>query len=240
MRTVVISQPTYLPWWGYFRIMKEADVYVFMDNVQFEPRSWQCRNHIKSTSKAIWLTVPTHHKGQCKISDVEIDNSKPWQRQHWNAIRTSYGKTPYFKDYSCFFKRVYERKWVKLASLNIHIIKYLASQLSVFPVFVQASKLGLEGKRTQLLLDICKLFKADRYVSSIGAKEYMEADGAKATFEKEGIRVEFMQFAHPVYQQLSGIAVPELSFIDCIFNFGPSSSRILCNKELTSFTPLSR
>lgn len=239
MRTVVISQPAYLPWCGYFRIMKEADVYVFMDNVQFEPSSWQCRNRIKSAAKWMWLTVPTHHEGQRIISDVDIDNSKPWQRQHWNTIKTSYGKAPYFNEYSSFFKSVYERKWSKLTSLTIHIVKYLSLQLGLSPVFVQASKLGAAGKRTDLLLEICKMFDADRYVSSIGAKDYMEKDGAKEIFQKEGTKVEFVQFDPPSYHQLFGDFIPALSFVDCLFNCGPDSSKILFSEGHTTFKPLS-
>jgi hypothetical protein len=218
--------------------MKEADVYVFLDNVQFEPRSWQSRNHIKSPAKLIWLTVPTHHKGQSKISDIEIDNSKPWTRQHWNALKTSYGKAPYFNSYSSFFKSVYERKWTSLVSLNIHIVKYLASQLGLSPTFVQASKLGLEGKRTMLLLDICKMFGADRYVSSVGAKEYMREDGAKEIFQKEGIEVEFLKFNHRVYEQLFGNFVQDVSFIDCLFNCGQNSGKIIFGEGSATFSSL--
>jgi hypothetical protein len=238
MRTVVISQPTYLPWTGYFRIMKEADVYVFLDNVQFEQRSWQSRNRIKSTEKFAWLSIPTHHESQSRIRDVEIDNSKPWKRQHLTAIKTSYGKTPYFNDYYSFLKSVYEMKWVELASLNIYLIKYFAAQLGLTPIFVRASKLGLEGKRTTLLLDICKMFGANRYVSSIGAKNYMEADGAKSIFEREGIAVEFLEVSPFKYPQLFGEFIPELSVVDLLFNCGSDSSKILFGQDTAIFTQL--
>ena len=240
MRTIVISQPTYLPWTGYFRIMKEADVYVFLDNVQFEQRSWQSRNRIKSAEKFAWLTIPTHHDSQSKISDVEIDNSKAWKRQHLNAIKTSYGKAPYFANYSSFFKSLYEMNWTELPLLNIYLIKYFATQLGLSPIFVRASKLGLEGKRTTLLLDICKMFGADRYVSSIGAKNYMEADGAKQIFEKEGIKVEFLEVSHFSYPQLFGEFIPELSIVDLLFNCGPNSSKILFDNDTAVFSELDR
>jgi hypothetical protein len=240
MRTVIISQPTYLPWMGYFQIMKEADVYVFLDNVQFEQRSWQSRNRIKSVEKFVWLSIPTHHNNQSRINEVEIDNSKPWNRQHLNAIKTSYGKARYFNDYSSFFKSVYELKWTNLELLNIHLIKYFASQLGLSPLFVKASKLGLEGKRTSLLLDICKMFGADRYVSSIGAKDYMEADGAKEIFMNEGIKVEFMKIKLFKYPQLFGEFIPELSVIDLLLNCGPAFSKRLFDKNPAIFSGLDK
>lgn len=235
MRTVVISQPTYLPWLGYFRIMKEADVYVFLDNVQFERRSWQCRNEIKSPKKQIWLTVPTVHEERCSIKTVKMDNTKPWRRKHWNALKTCYGKALYFDVYSPFFESVYKKRWVKLVSLNICIIKYLASQLGLSPVFLRSSKLRVEGKRTHLLLNICKMLNADRYVSSVGAKEYMEEDGAEESFKDEGIAVEFLQYNHPIYPQLFGEFISNLSFVDCLLNCGPNSPKIVFSEESATF-----
>ena len=238
MRTVVISQPTYLPWAGYFRIMKEADVYVFLDNVQFEQRSWQSRNRIKSAKDLVWLSIPTHHDNQCRIIDVDVDNSKVWKRQHLNSIKVSYGKAPFFKEYYPWLKSVFESNWLDLSSLNIYLIKHLAALLGLSPIFVRASKLGLEGKRTNLLLDICKMFGADRYVSSIGAKNYMEQDGAKAIFDKEGIKVEFLQVKQFVYPQLFGQFVPELSVVDLLFNCGPNSAKILFDQDNAMFSGL--
>ena len=56
---VVITQPTYLPWLGYFELVAQADVFVFLDTVQFERQSWQSRNKIRSSDGRIhWLSVP--------------------------------------------------------------------------------------------------------------------------------------------------------------------------------------
>jgi hypothetical protein len=239
MRTVVISQPTYMPWLGYFRIMKEADIFVFLDHVQFERRSWQCRNRIKAPKKWIWLTVPTLHEGRCSIKDVKIDNTKPWQRQHWNALRVCYGKAPYFNLYSPFFKSVYEKNWTKLVTLNIYIIKYLACQLGLSPVFLKSSELKVRGRRTRMLLNICKMLGANRYVSSIGAREYMIEDDAEELFEKEGVKVEFLEYNHPEYPQLFGNFISHLSFIDCLFNCGPDSAKIVFSKESAIFQSFS-
>ena len=82
------------------------------------------------------------------------------------------------------------------------------------------------------------MFNADRYVSSIGAKEYMENDGAKEIFEKEGISVEFLKFNHVVSPQLFGTFIPDLSIIDCLFNCGPDSPKIVFDEKATIFQKL--
>ena len=239
MRTVAASQPTYLPWPGYFRLMKEADVFVFADHVQFENRSWQCRNRIKTPTKWEWLTVPVMHSSLFSaIKDVKISNERSWSRKHWNVLSSCYSKAPYFEEHSAFFKSVYERNWIMLAELSIQIIKYLASQLGLSPVFVRSSELKTEGRRSHLALDLCKLLKADRYVSSIGAKEYMKEENAGELFENEGIKLEFLKYTTPEYPQLFGEFIPDLSFIDCLFNCGSASSKIILNEKSATFEPL--
>ena len=55
---VAIMQPTYLPWSGYFGLLNSVDLFVYLDSVQFDKRSWQQRNQIKSVNGPQWLTVP--------------------------------------------------------------------------------------------------------------------------------------------------------------------------------------
>ena len=43
---IAISQPTYLPWVGYFALIDSCKKFVFLDDVQFDRRSWQQRNRI--------------------------------------------------------------------------------------------------------------------------------------------------------------------------------------------------
>ena len=232
MRTVVISQPTYLPWLGYFYIMKEADVFVFLDSVQYARQSWQCRNRIKAPRDWMWLTIPIKHDTMFRaIKDVEIDNSSSWALKHWNSIKACYGRAPYFDAYSGFFKSVYEKQWTMLSDLDIHVIKYLARQLGLSPLFLRSSELNVDGKRSHLVLSICKLLGANRYVSSIGAKEYMAQDHAEELFGNEGIVIEFVDYEHPTYPQLFGDFIPNLSFVDCLFNCGPDSPRIVFGEK---------
>ena len=68
----------------------------------------------------------------------------------------------------------------------------------------------------------------------------MRADHAKELFEKENIKVEFLEYNHPRYPQLFGEFIPDLSVIDCLFNCGPNSSKILFNEKSASTHELDR
>ena len=73
-----ISQPTFMPWVGYFAFLDRVDKLIFLDDVQFEKRSWQQRNNIKLNNQKYLLTIPVKSKGKFKqkISEVEILNYK--------------------------------------------------------------------------------------------------------------------------------------------------------------------
>ena len=47
MKNISIMQPTFLPYVGFFALMDYVDEFVFLDNVQFDKRSWQQRNYLK-------------------------------------------------------------------------------------------------------------------------------------------------------------------------------------------------
>ena len=61
---ITAHQPAYLPWLGLIHKIAISDVYVFLDNVQFEKNSFTNRNKIKTANGPIWLTVPVFLKNQ--------------------------------------------------------------------------------------------------------------------------------------------------------------------------------
>ena len=79
---VSIMQPTYFPWLGYFDLIASADIFVFLDDVQFSYRSWQQRNRILNLGKEKMLTVPVINKGEGKrIEDILIDENENWREK---------------------------------------------------------------------------------------------------------------------------------------------------------------
>jgi WbqC-like protein family len=79
MTTLVVLQPGYLPWLGYFDLLNKADVFVHYDDVQFDKHGWRNRNRVKGPKGAIWLTVPVLHSGRMGqlILDVDSFRSPP-------------------------------------------------------------------------------------------------------------------------------------------------------------------
>ena len=61
MRTLVALQPSFLPWRGYFDLIKKSDKFIFYDHVQYDKNGWRNRNRIIINNKIKWLTIPIIH-----------------------------------------------------------------------------------------------------------------------------------------------------------------------------------
>lgn len=221
---VAVHQPQYLPWLGYFDKMRIADVFCYLDNVQYKKNEWQNRNRIKTAQGRQWLTVPVRYRFPQKVNEVEISNSEKWSKRHLQALITNYSKAPYFKDHIMRMEDYLSRDWVLLSELNIFLIERLRELLDLHhKPTVLASKLSLSEEPTERLIDICKSVGADVYLSGQDGVKYMNLD----RFKENNIRVIIQEFNHPVYPQLYQQFQSHLSVVDLLFNCGPESIKII-------------
>lgn len=240
---VCIMQPTYLPWIGYFDLIDQSDAFVFLDTVAFNRQSWQQRNRIASSQTSfpprhqqgpIWLTVPVRRVSDQAIKDVEIDNSRPWRRKHWALIETNYRRAPHFTDAAPALAPVYERDWERLAELNVALVRSLCDLAGIEGTFVHASAMPeAEGAREQRLVDICRALGADTYLSPLGALDYLQTSTG---FADAGIDLRFQAYEHPVYAQPDAEFTSHLSFLDALFNVGPSVASVVRHGRRPSHT----
>ncbi len=222
---VVVLQPSYLPWLGYFDQIERADTFVFYDDVQYDKNSWRNRNRIKTSQGGQWITVPvlTKHRFGANINEIEINNNTPWASKHLKMLAQNYSKGPYFKEYIGLFESIYSREWMKLADLDIELVESISKVLGINTEFVLSSELNVKGDRLERLMDICLKLGADRYLTGNSAKDYMDEEA----FAARGIEVEYQDYRHPDYPQLYGEFVSHLSIVDLLFNCGPQSLSII-------------
>ena len=224
MTTVVVLQPGYLPWLGFFDQLSRADVFVYYDDVQYDKHGWRNRNRIKTQAGPMWLTVPVRHSGQGlqRILDVEIDGRTPWARKHVASIRQAYARAPFLVQYLPALEELLQRKWERLVDLDIACVDLLAEWLGLRCRIERSSMLGVGGERSERLLNICSHFGASTYLSGSAAETYLDVQ----LFERQGIRVEWQRYVHPTYQQLHGEFVSFLSALDLLLNYGDEAALI--------------
>jgi len=213
---VSILQSNYIPWKGYFDIIKRSDIFVFLDDVQYTTGDWRNRNLIKTKDGVQWLTIPVGDNIHRKINEVSID-TWDWQKDHYNKIYYAYRKAPYFKLFNDWLEEIYlDGIWGNLSILNQGLIKSVTGLLGYKTKFMNSTEIKCEGKKQDKLISTLKTLGADCYLSGPAGKNYINEND----FTKSGIKIEWMEYNYPEYPQLHGKFVHEVSIIDMIMNLG--------------------
>lgn len=213
-----IMQPTYLPWLGFFDLIRNVDTFVIYDHVQFEKQSWQQRNRIRDKQGEIMLTISVlHEKGLSRtVRDVRIDNSKSVLSKHLTSVKLAYSRAKNFDILFPDIENIYSRKFDYLIDLNIEIIKMGMKYLSIEKKMLFSSEMNITGQKVEALIDVCKQVGANKYLSPVGSKIYIDENNL---FSFNNIELSYQNFTHPTYQQLSRPDfISHLSFFDYLFN----------------------
>jgi len=231
MKVVAIHQPEYLPWLGFFKKMMNVELFVFLDDVQFRKKGWQNRNRIRINDGTTLLSIPVHTHSYPKINEVTIDNEKNWSIRHKKSILYNYARAPYFGEIKDFIESIFEKKFQYLVDLNTEIIKFIMNELEIKSKIVFSSELEISKKGSDRVLDICKAVDADHYITGTF---WAESNLRVEEFKKSNIDVEFQKFQHPIYKQIHGEFIPEMSIIDLLFNEGRKEAKKILQNSTSS------
>jgi len=221
---VAIHQPHYLPWLGYLAKWAEADVFIFLDTVQYEKNGWQNRNRIKTHQGPQWLTVPVRARLGTPIADVAIDERQDWARRHLRAIELAYARAAWLPRHAGALRALYEQKWRTLAPLAVASATWLAAAVGIRTPARLASELDVTAADpTERLIALCRAVGGTTYLAGRDGVRYMDLQA----FAAAGIEVRAQAYKHPKYAQLHGEFVPFLSALDLLLTHGDDALAIL-------------
>jgi hypothetical protein len=219
---VAIHQPNFFPWLGYFDKIARADVFVFMDNVQF-PRSsrgtWINRVKLNIGGRAAWVTCPVKRpEGLQIVHEVTIDDAQPWRKKLAKSVECSYGRTPFFSECFPLFMELIEHPQSTLVDFNVNAIRKICESLGMDTgKLAMGSDLNCKSSSTDLLIEMTEAVGGSSYLCGGGAEGYQENEKITAT----GVKLVYQNFAHPMYPQWGAKEfVPGLCIMDAIFNLG--------------------
>lgn len=218
-KRVAIVQSSYIPWKGYFDLIRSVDHFILLDNVQFTRRDWRSRNRIKTRQGLAWLTVPVHSRGRYtqRIEDTTIADPS-WGRRHWRSLEASYARTPYFRMYADLFEPLYEAPPDRLSCVNHAFITAICRVLGISTPITWSSEYTARDDRNLRLVDLCRAVGATEYLSGPSARAYLDV----AAFDAAGISVRFADYAgYPEYQQPHGPFEHGVTVLDLLFCTGP-------------------
>jgi hypothetical protein len=227
MKSIAIMQPTFMPWIGYLALMDAVDEFVYLDHVQFDKRSWQQRNRIKTANGPLWLSVPVASRGkraQAINEAMIIREDAEFPRKIIKSIEHNYKKAPFYEDYAPELFAILSGGHAPLCELNTALIDFFRRKIGIDTPLSFSSAMNVQGRKAALLVDICRQKGAKRYVSPPGSREYLDTSD---DFDRAGIPVAYFEYAHPEWRQLHGEFEPYMSALDLLMNMGGQSIGIL-------------
>jgi hypothetical protein len=223
-KRVAILQSSYIPWKGYFDLMRQVDEFILYDDAQYTKRDWRNRNQIKTKDGLLWLSIPVEVKGKFTQAIKDVCISDPsWSVQHFKTIAAAYARAPRFGQYRDTLEDLYRGATsCRLSDVNRRFIEGLAAILGITTKLSSSMDYELPDGRVERLVALCRQAGATFYLSGPSAKDYIEQDAR--LFSDAGIEVGYIDYSrYPEYPQLYPPFEHHVSVIDLILNAGPEA-----------------
>lgn len=214
---IAIMQPYFLPYIGYFQLIKAVDKFVFYDDVNYIKQGWINRNNIVLQGQASLFTIPLEKASSfSKINEVPLHPSlyPSWKVKFKRSIEQNYKKAPHFEAVFLLLNRILDTEVSSIGSLAKRSVVLVSEYLGLRTVFEDSSTVynnqELSGKHR--VLSICKAEGAKEYINPIGGQELYD----KKEFEQHQLKLFFIQTTKSEYTQFEETFIPWLSILDVL------------------------
>lgn len=117
---MVTLRSYYLAPISYYAQLAECETHCIDADEPYRKQTLRNRCYIASPNGPLALTVPVvkfvpYHT---PMRDIRISDHGNWRHLHWNALQSSYGRTPFFEFYADEFAPFYENRYEFLIDFN--------------------------------------------------------------------------------------------------------------------------
>jgi hypothetical protein len=226
-KRVAIVQSSYIPWKGYFDLIRSVDEFILLDDVQFTRRDWRSRNQIKTRQGLMWLTIPVRSKGLYTqlIQDTHVSDGQ-WAEKHWATLHANYARAPFFNAAAERLEPVYTQLATedRLSAINHTLIVAICGLMGISTRLSWSAEYGAPTGKNERLVDLCRKAGATHYLSGPSARGYID----ETQFGDAGVTVEFADYGgYPEYPQLYPPFEHAVSVLDLLFSTGPEATRYM-------------
>ena len=205
---VGIMQPYFFPYFGYFQLINEVDLYINLDHVSFMKRSYMTRNKIKDETP---INIQVYGASQNKkCSEVLVNFESQYIEKFRKKIYYLYGKYNLFEEINekiinpCFID-----SQTTISEFNLNIIKKICDYLDIKTEIVDTSENLTDKKKGEGLKEITKLKGGSIYVNAIGGQKLY----SKEDFKSSGIDLYFLEMGDVKFDN------PYSSILDLLYKY---------------------
>lgn len=177
--TISIHQPNLCPRASFFEKIAASDLFVIMGHCKYSSSAFQNRFNVGDKM---------HNMVVADDGQLIVETGYKNHTRDWDKIVTAYPSLSVFSHRVC----------ASLYITNATIIVDVCRKLNITTPIKSDHYTHLKG--TERLINLCKTFNADRYLSGISGRNYLDL----GMFKREGIEVVFQDEAkidkRPLYQ----------------------------------------
>jgi len=215
---LAIVQPYFMPYIGYWQLMKEVDKFIFYDDVNYIKKGYINRNNLLINDEAKRFNIPLVGASQNRlICDIEVDYSQKWEKKLLNTIYLSYKKARHFEIGYEMISEIVESKKKSISDLIVFSTIKIASHLEIDTDFEISSNLEYDRslKGQEKIMELCKKMNASHYINPQGGMDIYE----NGLFVKNNIDLSFLSTNQLSYDQFGKADfIPNLSILDVIMH----------------------
>ena len=222
MRVIAIHQPNFFPWLGYFDKIRRSDVFVFLDDAQYQKTggTWTNRVQIMMQGQAQWLTAPIDRAfhGTRRVDEIRFPANSHWRGKLQKTLQSAYGRAAFFRETMELIEPLIGFADNGVAQYNMHAIRHLLPALGLDAAHcLRSSSIPTTSVATERLVEITSHLRGTHYLCGGGAAGYQRDE----RYALAGIDLLYQDFVHPAYwQPTSSAFVPGLSIIDALMHCG--------------------
>ena len=230
-------QPYFMPYLGYFSLIKNTDEFILFDTVQFIRHGWIERNRIlKPNGGWQYFQVPIIKENgkETVIKNVRINNSENWKSKILAQLQHYKKKAPYYKVVIELLSDVFNSDYSDIVSLNKVSLERICKYLGIDREIIVFSEMCLDiapvTAPDEWALNICKAMgEVDEYWNPVGGLSFFD----KSKYYNAGINIYFQEMVLTPYRQLGNEFESGMSIIDVMmFNSPESINEMLDNFKL--------
>ena len=217
---IAVMQPYLFAYIGYYQLIHAVDLYVNDDDVQYINKGWINRNRLLFKGEAFYFIFSVQKDAHTrKISErFFCKDSHDIEKKRFLKTLDCYRRAPHYAEVFEVIRRIMNFEETNVGRFIVNSIRDVCRYLDIKTPIEILSKHTYDNtlKREERVIDICRRFRTDEYINSIGGTELY----SKEKFSREGIKLNFLKTKDMTYPQFNHGFVPNLSIIDVLM-FNP-------------------
>lgn len=227
---IVLMQPYFFPYIGYFTLIKHSDLFVAFDTAQYIRRGWIHRNRILGPDgEPKYINVSIIKAPQdIQIQSVQISETEEWKEKILLSLEAYKNSAPYYEETYELVRGCLSFPTASLSELNIHILEKVSEYLGYERNIKKLSDLNIPFADIQEPddwgLQLSKACGADNYINASGGQGIYD----RKKYAMQGVNLDFYKSLLPVYDQKQPRFQEGLSIIDAMmFNSKEQVNRMI-------------